>query len=104
MALDSQALEKAKTDKAKFMTPLDAGKAALAEAEKNLAALVASKSSCVQVVSDQDSSAKATAEELKVLADENAGAQIGNGWSRGTDVRTVPGKCKCCCVDNDRSG
>ena len=58
LAQDNKVTEKARTDKAEFMTALEAEKADHAEAEKSLAALAASqavsKSSCAQVASDHE--------------------------------------------------
>ena len=75
LAPHNKDLEKAKANEAEFTTSLELG----AEAEKSLAALVASqaasKSSCVQVASDHDASVKAFAEELKALADAKQAAR-----------------------------
>ena len=85
----------------------EAKRADLAKVEKSLAALMesqaADKSSCTQVASDHEASVKVFAEELKGVGRGNTGAPIRNGWSRRTDVLTVPGKYKCCFTDIDRS-
>ena len=75
----NKVLEKVKATEAEFTTSLDAGKADLVEAEKSLAALVASqaasKRSCDQVAFDHVAFVKAFAEELKALADETQAAR-----------------------------
>ena len=49
----------------------------------------ASKSSCVQVVSEHDAPVKGFAEEMKALAERDAGASIGDGWScSGSEMST----------------
>ena len=87
LAQDNKALEKAKTAKAEFATALEGARADLAEAERSLAALVASqaasKNSCTQVASDHEASVKAFAEELKALTDATQVLQSETGGAEG---------------------
>ena len=87
MAQDNKALEKDNAGNSQFTIALAAEKADHAEAEKNSASLKASqpasKSTCGQVASDHETSVKAFAEGLDVLADatqvcqdETGGAQL----------------------------
>ena len=74
MAQDNKVTEEERSDKAEFMTALEAEKADHAEAEKSLPPLAASqavsKISCAHVASDHEG-LKVFAEELRALADAN---------------------------------
>ena len=69
MTQDNKPLTKAKAVNSEFASSLEAERADLAEAEKSLAAVLASeaasKNSCAQVVADHEVSVKAFAEEFE---------------------------------------
>ena len=70
---DDKALTKAKAVNSEFASSLEAERADFGEAEKSLAAVLASeaasKNSCAQVAADREVSVKGFSEEFKALAD-----------------------------------